>query len=80
MSDKSCTNIIDGPRRREAAGVRLPLNRYAHAALRAILTNETGWTTHSILRIASLDRQNRRVHKKENTASGYSSGDLGCKP
>jgi hypothetical protein len=41
------------PGRREAAGVRLPPNRYAHAALRAILTNETGWTTHSILRIAS---------------------------
>jgi hypothetical protein len=43
----------DGPGQREAAGVGLPPNRYAHAALRAILTNETGWTTHSILRIAS---------------------------
>ena len=44
---------LDSPRRRETASVRLPPNRYAHAALRAILTNETGGTTHSILRIAS---------------------------
>jgi hypothetical protein len=53
LNDKTRGLFLDGPWRREAAGVRLPPNRYAHATLRAILTNETGWTTHYILRIAS---------------------------
>ena len=39
--------FLHRPGRWEAASVRLPPNRYAHAALRAILTNERPRALHA---------------------------------